>query len=134
MVLFDPITFASDPFAIYLHGNQPLGYISVQPQCHPIKANLHLQEDDTSIFHLSTDCPNIFLTMHRMEHPVGSYHDLTFIIKQHMSSNDPRPPKFLVFFNSHAEAQEGAEFLCQHLAPELCDKVKWFHSGMTDDF
>jgi superfamily II DNA/RNA helicase len=69
-----------------------------------------------------------------MEHPVGSYHDLAFIIKQHMLSDDPQPPKSLVFFNSCAEAQEGAEFLHQCLAPELHDKVKWFHSGMTDDF
>lgn len=40
----------------------------------------------------------------------------------------------MVFFNSRGEAQAGAEFLRACLSPELCDKVKWFHSGMTDQF
>jgi hypothetical protein len=67
-----------------------------------------------------------------MQHPVSSYHDLAFVIKQHMTADDSRPPKFLVFFNSRAEAQAGAEFLRERLAPELRDKIKWFHSGMTE--
>lgn len=66
-----------------------------------------------------------------MEHPINSYHDLAFVIKQNTTSGNPKPPKFLVFFNSRAEAQAGAEFLRE---PELRDKVKWFHSGMTDEF
>ena len=72
--------------------------------------------------------------MHKMEHPINSYHDLASIIKQHMTSGDPKPPKFLVFFNSRAEAQARAEFLSEQLAAKLQDKVKWFHSGMTDEF
>ncbi|KAF8227829.1 hypothetical protein L208DRAFT_1294830, partial [Tricholoma matsutake] len=76
----------------------------------------------TKIFHLSMDHPNIFLTIHKMQHPVSSYHDLTFL------------PKFLVFFSSHTKAQGGAEFLHKHLMPELQDNIKWFHSGMTNDF
>ena len=69
-----------------------------------------------------------------MKHPINSYHDLAFVIKQHTTSSDPKPPKFLVFFNSRSEAQAGAEFLRERLDPELRDKVKWFHSGMTDEF
>ena len=69
-----------------------------------------------------------------MEHPIYSYHNLTFVIKQHIMSGDLKPLNFLVFFNSQAEAQVGAEFLRERLAPELLDKVKWFHSGMTDEF
>ena len=80
------------------------------------------------------DHPNIFFAVHKMQNPVGSYHDLTFVIKQHMSEGDPLLAKFLVFLNSHAKAQAGAEFLQQRLALELRDKVKWFHSGMTDEF
>lgn len=28
----------------------------------------------------------------------------------------------------------GAEYLRNRLSPELRDQVKWFHSGMTDEF
>ena len=98
-----------------------------------IKANLHLHADATQSFQLSTDCPNIFLVICQMEHDLGSYHDLMFIIKLNLTVADPRPPKFLVFFNSHNEAQEGAEFVLKRLSPELHDKIKWYHSGMTDE-
>ena len=73
--------------------------------------NLHLRTDHTKIFRLSTDRPNIFFSVHKMKHPINSYHDLAFVIKQHTTSSDPKPPKFLVFFNSRSEAQAGAEFL-----------------------
>ena len=42
--------------------------------------NIHLQANYTSLFQLSTDFPNIFLSVHKMEHPIGPYHDLTFVI------------------------------------------------------
>ena len=61
-----------------------------------IMANLHLREDHTSIFRLSTDRPNIFFVVHKMQNPVGSYHDLAFVIKQHMSEGEPLPPNFLI--------------------------------------
>lgn len=51
-----------------------------------------------------------------------------------MTANDSQLPKFLVFFSSHTKAQGGAEFLHKHLMPELQDNIKWFHSGMTNDF
>jgi superfamily II DNA helicase RecQ len=98
-----------------------------------IMSNLHLRVDNTTIFRLSTDRPNIFLSVHKMQFPVNSFQDLAFMISKH-TSNGEIPPKFLVFFNSRAEAQLGADFLRQRLPPELRDKVKWFHSGMTDEF
>jgi len=73
--------------------------------------NLHFRPNHTQIFCMSTDQPNIFFSVRKMEHPLNSYHDLAFIIKLHMMSEDSRPPKFLVFFNSRAEAQAGAEYL-----------------------
>lgn len=114
-----------------------LGTATLAPQHEAelkLEANLHLREDSTSTFRLSSDRPNIFFSVHKMQHPVNSFHDLAFIIKQHMSVNDPHPPKFLVFFNSRVEAQAGAEFLWERLTPELRDKIKWFHSGMTDEY
>jgi hypothetical protein len=44
-----------------------------------------------------------------MEYPINSYHNLAFVIKQHMTSSNLKPPKFLIFFNSQAEAQTDAE-------------------------
>jgi hypothetical protein len=83
---------------------------------------------------MNTDRPNIFLVVERMKHPANSYEDLAFIIHKNLKPGDPVPPKFLVFFNSRAEAQAGAEYLRGRLSEELKDKVKWFHSGMTDEF
>jgi superfamily II DNA helicase RecQ len=95
--------------------------------------NLHLRKDSLAIMHHNMDRPNIFLVVECMKHPANSYEDLAFLIKKNLGSRD-EPPKFLVFFNSRAEEQAGAEYLQAHLSPELQDKVKWFHSGMTDEF
>jgi superfamily II DNA helicase RecQ len=58
-------------------------------------ANLHLWADHWDFS--TVDCPNIFF-VHKMEHPINSYHDLASVIKQHMTSSDLKPLKFLVFF------------------------------------
>ena len=127
-------TFRSDYLHIgpirYLLTRKPtvglhLGTATMPPNLLPeIKANLHLRADATQTFRLSTDRPNIFLVVRQMEHDLGSYHDLVFVIKLNLTVADPRPPKFLVFFNSRNEAQEGAEFLRKRLSPELRDKIK----------
>lgn len=96
--------------------------------------NLHLRKDSLAVIRCNTDRPNIFLVVKRMKHPAKSYEDLAFLIKKNLCPGDDPPPKFLVFFNSRAEAQAGAEYLRARLSPELRDKVKWFHSGMTDEF
>ena len=135
-------TFRSDYLRIgpirYLITRKPtvgihLGTATLPPdRVDTLKAELHLR-DDTSMFRMSMDRPNIFLAVHKMQSPVSSYHDLAFVIQKHLTPDQPRP-KFLVFFNSRAEAQAGAEFLRKQLSQELRDKVKWFHSGMTDEF
>lgn len=137
-------TFRSDYLRIgpirYLLTRKPtvglhLGTATMPPhRVDELITNMHLREDHTHIFRLSTDRTNIFMSVLKMEHPIGSYHDLAFVIKQHMAGDDPKPPKFLVFFNSRAEAQAGAEFMRERLVLNLRDKIKWFHSGMTDKF
>ncbi|KAK0455371.1 P-loop containing nucleoside triphosphate hydrolase protein [Desarmillaria tabescens] len=83
---------------------------------------------------LNTDRPNIFFCMRRMEYPINSYHDLAFLIPKDLDPDGPLPVKFLVFFNSHKEAEEGAKFLWSRLPPKLREKLKWVHSGMTNEF
>jgi superfamily II DNA helicase RecQ len=112
-----------------------LGSATVSKQLEPeLVKNLHLRVDSLAVMRRNTDRPNIFLVVERMKHPANSYEDLAFIIKKNLGPGDKCPPKFLVFFNSRGEAQAGAEFLRARLSPELHDKVKWFHSGMTDQF
>lgn len=112
-----------------------LGSATISLQLEPIlQSNLHLRQHHTSVIRMSTDRPNIFLVVKRMKYPLNSFEDLAFIIQKHLKPGDPKPPKFLVFFNSRTEAQAGGEYLRQRLSPELRDKVKWFHSGMTDEF
>ncbi|KAF7970092.1 hypothetical protein HWV62_25018 [Athelia sp. TMB] len=99
-----------------------------------VRKSLHFAEDMTSIFCIDTNWPNVHLVVRRMEHALNSFEDLAFVIQLHLKSGDPMPPKFLVFFNSRTEVQAGAEYLRRRLLPELRDKVKWIHSGMTDEF
>jgi hypothetical protein len=96
--------------------------------------NLHLRKDPLVVMHHNTDRSNIFLIVERMKHPENSYEDLAFLIKKNLGPGDDSPLKFLVFFNSRVEAQAAAEYLQSRLSPELRDKVKWFYSGMTDEF
>jgi superfamily II DNA helicase RecQ len=110
-----------------------LGSATVGPQMVP-DLSKNLRSNKTFITRLNTDRPNIFLVVEHMKHPTNSYKDLAFLIKKGMTVDDPKPIKFLVFFNSRTEAQAGSEYLGAHLSPELRDKVNWFHSGMTDEF
>jgi hypothetical protein len=77
-------------------------------------------------------------TYGNLQDPIRDQHswsnDLAFIIRKNMRPGDPKPPKFLVFFNSMAEAQARTEYLHACLSPELREKVKWFHLGMTDGY
>jgi hypothetical protein len=89
-----------------------LGCATLGPATVPEFAkNLHLRPDSTKICQLDTDRPNIFLVVQQMKYPANPYEDLAFLIMKNMQPGDPKPLKFLVFFNSRAEAQAGAEYL-----------------------
>ncbi|PBL00002.1 P-loop containing nucleoside triphosphate hydrolase protein [Armillaria gallica] len=111
-----------------------LGTATLPPSAiEPLKKELRL-DPNTTILRLNTDRPNIFFCVQQIEYPINSYHDLTFLIPKDLDPDGPLPVKFLVFFNSCKEAEEGAKFLHSRLPPKLRDKVKWVHSGMTDEF
>ena len=100
-------TFRSDYLRIgpirYLITRKPivglhLGTATLPPErLDDLLTNLHFRPNHTQIFRMSTDRSNIFFSVRKMEHPLNSYHDLAFIIKLHMMSDDSCPPKFLVF-------------------------------------
>ncbi|KAF9011587.1 P-loop containing nucleoside triphosphate hydrolase protein [Hymenopellis radicata] len=88
---------------------------------------------DVTIIRLDTDRKNIFLRVTRMQHPANSYLDLTAYISSHLPSEGPHM-KFLIFFNSRAEAEDAAEVLRTLLGKQFQHRVKWVHAGMTEDF
>lgn len=81
----------------------------------------------------SNDRPNLHLSVRKIVHPITSYIDLAFLIPDGWKDGDPPPPKFLIFFNSIAEATDAGQFLRRRLPPTCRDKIGWFHSEMSDD-
>lgn len=95
---------------------------------------LRLRSDETENILGSNDRHNIDYIVRPFEHPVHSFHDLTFLIPDNFKVGDPAPPKFLVFFDKKKTAEDFVQYLRQRLPPELRDKVHWFHSTMTDNY
>jgi superfamily II DNA helicase RecQ len=84
-----------------------LGSATVGPQMVPnLSMNLHLQPNKMFITCLNTDRLNIFLVVECMRHPVNSYKDLAFLIKKGMTVDDPKPIKFLVFFEQRLKQDQ----------------------------
>ncbi len=69
-----------------------------------------------------------------MKHPANSYEDLGFLILKDWKEGDPVPPKFMVFFDSKKEAEAASRYLASRVSLALCDKMLWFHAGMTAFF
>ncbi|KAG1868334.1 hypothetical protein DFJ58DRAFT_653975 [Suillus subalutaceus] len=84
--------------------------------------------------HVSTDHPNIKIGVCKIKYSLASYADLAFLIPTGMKSDDPAPPKFLVFFDSIQEGINATKYLQARLPPDLRNKVKWFNSNMTTGF
>ncbi|KAK1227566.1 hypothetical protein PQX77_009426 [Marasmius sp. AFHP31] len=94
-----------------------------------LKTHLHLQNEVT-VIRRNIDRPNIFLQVHRMQHPSNSFHDLAGYI----SRDGSKSGKFLVFCASRNEAQDAAQYLRRRLSADCMSRIKWYHSGMTDTF
>lgn len=96
---------------------------------------LHLRQDNTVFFHRSNDRPNVFLGVHKMRYSASSFEDLDFLFAG-WKLGDPPPPKFLILFDSKAEAEAACKHLWERLPKELKpeEKIKWFHADMTDAF
>ena len=82
----------------------------------------------------SNNRPNIHLHVQKIMHPVSSLLDLGFLIPENWKEGDAPSPKFLILFNSIAEAVDAAKFLRRRLPPEVRDYISWFHSDMSSTF
>jgi hypothetical protein len=67
-----------------------------------------------------------------IQYSIGSYMDLAFLIPELFKDGDPPPDKFLIFFDSTCQTEKAVHYLCTQLPPHLCDKIKWFHSTMSN--
>ncbi|KAJ7731383.1 hypothetical protein B0H16DRAFT_1772954 [Mycena metata] len=87
-----------------------------------------------TVIRWSNDRPNIHLVVREMKYSMSSFMDLAFLIKENWKPGDPPPPKFLIFFDSIADAVEAAKFLRGRLPLEYRHKIKWFNSEMSSAF
>ncbi|KAL1751931.1 P-loop containing nucleoside triphosphate hydrolase protein [Schizophyllum commune] len=67
--------------------------------------NLVLQASNVNVIHRSNDRPNIHLVVRRMQHALGSFRDLDFIIP----TDGRPPPTFVIFFNDIRQSFRRAE-------------------------
>ncbi|KAL6307300.1 P-loop containing nucleoside triphosphate hydrolase protein [Sparassis latifolia] len=95
---------------------------------------LQLRKGHTEHIIRSNDRPNVAISVHKMQHAACSFKDLNFLISDNFKDGDTPPPKFLVFFDNIKKAEAVVQHLCSQLPVELRDKIKHFHSVMTDHY
>ena len=93
-----------------------------------------MRNDNTETFVCSNDRPNVFLAVFRLQHPAKSFDDLNFLVPRSWKEEDPNPPKFIVFFDNIKEGEEACKHLQRLLPPKHQNKVKWFHSIMSNQY
>ena len=87
----------------------------------------------------SNNQPNIHLCVHPMKHTLGSCFDIAFLIPLHAQINDHEWIKanispFLLYCNWHADTLKTARFLWARLPAMACNRIVWYHSGMSETF
>lgn len=93
-----------------------------------------LQSRETYTIHRSNDRPNVHIVIREMKYPLNGFLDLAFLIPDDWTSDDPPPPKFLIFFDSIAESIEAVNFLRGRLPLQYQDRIKWFNADMSPEF
>ena len=96
--------------------------------------SLNLDPDAVKTVHRSNDRPNLNLCVRRIKHSLKSYTDLLFLIPVGWKPGMEAPPKFLVFFDSIAEAVEAGSVLRRQLPKEHRGKILWLHANMSAEF
>lgn len=99
-----------------------------------LKQRLHIRSNNLVTIHTSTDRPNIYLSVRKINYTLSTYADLGFLIPEGWKDGDPAPPKFLIFFDNIQESINAAKFLRNRLPPHVRKKIKWFNSDMTTEF
>jgi hypothetical protein len=70
--------------------------------------------------------------------PANSFKDLAFLMSNGLRNQDGDLPvtvaKFLVFFDNTKETEAACRYLCSLLSPSHRDRIKYFHSTMTQAY
>lgn len=82
---------------------------------------------------MSNDRPNVSIMVRRIDYPLNSYWDLSFLVPKGWTPAQPKPPLFLFFFDSISILQEAVEFLRDRLPPEYRHMILPFHSQMSEE-
>ncbi|KAG6375635.1 P-loop containing nucleoside triphosphate hydrolase protein [Boletus reticuloceps] len=100
-----------------------------------IKRLLHLWKGDKIVtVHHNTDWPHIKLAVKRIQAPLYTYADLSFLVLDGWKAGDSLPPKFLIFFDNITTSIEATQTVRLHLPPEYRHKIKWFNVDMSAAF
>ncbi|KAF7981237.1 hypothetical protein HWV62_34599 [Athelia sp. TMB] len=96
---------------------------------------LQLRQNEIEYITLSCDRPNIHLVARPIQYPINSFKDLAFLApKDYCEGITPPPDSFLVFFDSTTVTEQALLALRAEMAPELHDKVAYFHAGMSQAY
>jgi len=80
-----------------------------------------------------SDRPNIYAVVRPINSSLGSFTDLSFLLRN-WKPGDPPPLTFLIFFDNINEAIKACLFLRSQLPVEYRNKIKWFNSDMSNTF
>lgn len=95
---------------------------------------LGLRENRTVSIIRSNDRPNIYYVVKQMEHTLISKKDLTFLVPPNVTGETPPPPKFIAFFRSRREAEEGLQKLRAIVGETWRAKIRLVHAGLTQGY
>lgn len=102
------------------------------PVLNGVLDTLHLQRARVEIHRRSNDRPNVYLTVRKIQHALGSFQDLVdVLLGKGWKRGDGLPFKSLTFFDNIEESIQAADVLRKHFPPEDRFKLLCFNSDVT---
>lgn len=81
----------------------------------------------------SNERPNLYYGFYRMQRPANSFGDLSLFVPRNLSSEDPQPTPFIIYFNSRNYAMLACKWARARVSPEMRRRYVWVHAGMSDE-
>ena len=109
----------------------------LRPVLTPVLTHLGITSSDLYALRLSNDRNNIALVVRKMQYPANSFRDLDVLVPGMTvpdtsgGSQRSRHKKFVIFFNSKAQATSAGSYLRRRLPVDEQDKIIRFMSDMS---